>query len=264
MAGGKAGPWVAGTIVGALALLLAAWFLGISPTLTAAEETKAQAEAQVDQNELLTIKIAGLKKQFVNLDQYKAERAAIQLQIPTTMQLADYQRQLATIAGAHQVTLVNLSVSSSLPVVPEGAVVAAPVVPADGTTDPAVDAAPVAAAPTGPAPIPGLSQIPVSLQVVGTYANVLAFLQDAQTGTTRILFVSGLDGVSQGQADEGNGLPATAPGDLSLTITASLYVLQPDPAIVVSAAPGDPAAAPAAPPVLPVPPADKNPFVPLS
>lgn len=256
MTGSKAGPWIGGTVVGAIVILLAAWFLGISPQMAHASDTTAQAQAQRDQNAMTETKIAALKKQFVKLDEYKAKLAAARLQLPTDLELAAYQRELATIATAHQVTVVQVSVSSSTGVVPVGAAQApAPAATDSATTDPSA-AAP--AAPAGSAVISGFSQIPLSIEVVGTYDNVLAFLNDAQTKTTRLLLVTGLNGVGQGVSSAAGGRPATSPGDLDLVITGSLYSL------TDQAAPAPAATDPAAKPALPAPVPGKNPLTPLA
>jgi hypothetical protein len=271
MSQAKSGPWVAGTVFGAIVILLAAWFLGISPTLASAQDTASQAQAQRDQNALLQVKIASLKKQFADLDKYKAELAGLQLQIPTGLKLADYKRQLNAIALAHSVTIVSIDVSPSLAVVPAVPAGSAPAPDPSATPDPAATTDPAtsdgtstdgtATGPTGPKPIPGFVQVPISLEIMATWANGVAFLQDLQAVTPRLFLVTGITGTSQAVAEAGAGRPATALGDLDLIVTGSAFVLTPSAPAVVP--PTDPAAKP---PVLPVPPGGnhpKNPLVPI-
>lgn len=262
MTGTKAGPWITGTVVVAMAIMLAAWFLGVSPQLTTAAENKEQTESQTDANRQLESKITVLSQQFAKLDEYKASLAASRVQIPTDPQLAAYQRELNQIASAHQVVVVNLNVSASSEVklqlaAPEPSPAADDATTSgDGTSaETTVDPAEAAVASLD---VPGFFQVPVSVEVLGTYQNVLAFLQDAQAGTTRLLMVTGITGTSQSEGEASAGRPATAAGDLNMIVTGALFVLT-DPA-----AASLPVVDPAAPkPALPVPPGDKNPFVPL-
>ena len=101
----KAGGWIAGTVAIGLIMAIAAWFLAISPTMATAAETRAAAESQRDQNQIAKTKLVALKKQFENIDALKAELAGLQLQIPTTEDLANYRRQLDAVALAHTVTI---------------------------------------------------------------------------------------------------------------------------------------------------------------
>ncbi|MGY4642602.1 hypothetical protein [Cellulomonas sp. URHB0016] len=261
MTGTKAGPWITGTVFAALVILIAAWFLGVSPQLSAAADNKEQAQAQTDANLQLESKIAVLATQFAKLDEYKAQLAAARLQIPTDAQLAAYQRELNQIASAHEVVIVNLSVNSSTEIKVAAPAAAAPVEgDAAAGGDAAAEPDPAAAADAAAAAsldVPGFYEVPVSLEVIGTYQNVLAFVQDAQAGTTRLLMVTGVNGASQGAAEASGGRPATAPGDLDVVLSGSLFALADQSAAPVAVDP----AAPKAP--LPVPPGDKNPMVPL-
>ena len=99
MSAPRSGPWIGGTVAVSLTLGLAGWFLAISPTLATASETRTAAQAQEDQNGVAEARIASLKEQFTQIDQLKAELAAMRLQIPTSYDLAAYQRELTTLAG---------------------------------------------------------------------------------------------------------------------------------------------------------------------
>lgn len=260
MSGSKAGPWITGTVLGAIVILVAAWFLGISPQLTAASEAKEQARAQQDANAVLEAKIATLAEQFTHIEEYRAELAASRVQIPTGLDLAAYQRELNLIASAHSVVITNLTFAGSQAVVPPAAEAAAAAEDgaATDTEQPAEGDAAATPEPAEPAGVAGFYQVPVTMEVLGTYPNVAAFLEGVQSGTQRLMLVSGLTGTGQQQAEAGGGRPATAPGDLSLVVTGSLFVLQDQTAV-------PPVVDPAAPkPALPVPPADKNPLVPLA
>ena len=158
----SAASWIAGTVIVSLLLAVATWFLVISPKQDDIDAIKLETTNVESQNDLTEMKIAVLRKQFERLDEYKAELAAIQLQIPTTAQLAEYTKEAAAAAEANQVTLVSWSPGVPLSVVPVVSL------------DPAAEA--------GALPeIPGLVAVPVGMTVVGTYQKSLNFLESLQT-----------------------------------------------------------------------------------
>lgn len=138
MGGAKKNTWVAGTVVVALLIVVAAWFLAISPALTSADEVRAQAEQTRQENELLELKIAQLKADFDKLPEYKAELAGLQTQIPTSAAMSEYLREVDQIAGTHSVTVTDIT-----PSIPTAVTLAASAAPAatettesaDGSTD---------------------------------------------------------------------------------------------------------------------------------
>lgn len=254
----KSTPWIAGTVIVSLLLFVASWFLAISPVVAATDEAKSLSEAQSQQNEVLQAKLAQLKKQSLKLDVYKAQLATMQAQIPPVTAMADFQRQISATAATYGVTIVSVVVAPSTQVVPT-----APAAPA--TTDPATstdgsttstDATTEAAAPAAPSGLEGFYQLPVTLEVIGNFGAVQAFLNDLQSDVGRTFLVSTLSGTATKDAEANAGHPATVVGDLDLVITGSAFVL-------TSNAPAAPVDPDAVPPALPVPPADKNPLVPI-
>jgi Tfp pilus assembly protein PilO len=264
MGGAKKSTWIGGTVFVALIIMVATYFLAVAPALATASDTRAEVASTQQSNDLLQLKITKLAADFAKLPEYKADLAAVRVQIPTNADLSGYLRQLDAIAVAHSVTLtaVGPSVAQTVvPAVPAAAAAPAPVAAptAEASAAPAADAAGTAAA-TAPAanagPV-GFAAIPFTMTVVGTYDNALAFLSDLQNATPRLFLVTGLAGTSQPKADASGGRPATAIGDLELMVTGFTYALT-DPSAVPPAT--DPAAAA---PVLPGAAAGKNPLVPL-
>lgn len=264
MGGAKRTTWIAGTVVVALLMLVASWFLAIMPKLSDASDVRAQAQQTRDQNDLLELKLTQLKADFEKLDEYKAELAGLQQQIPTQEQLAEYLRQLDAIATAQGVTITVLT-----PAVPEAVVLAAPAAATtttestDGTssTDDSSStdesATTDTTAPVASGVPTGFMAIPVQMTAVGTYDATSAFLSDLQNGTQRLFLVSALQGTSQDDAESSGGKPATGVGDLEIIVTGYLYVL---PDSLGTAAVVDPAApAPTLPGAVP----GKNPLVPI-
>ena len=249
----KARGWIGAASALAVVIMLLAWFLAISPTLTAASDTRAQA-GESAQNDLMRVKIDGLKKQAATLDDIKAELAAQRLQIPTSHDEAEFQRQIVPIAAAHSVTIVSGVVSPAAQVVPLGSAAPAPTATETAAATDATDAD--MSTPAGPVGEVGFYSMATSLDVVGSYQDVLAFVQDLQAGIQRLFLLEGLSMTGQPDTEAAGGKPALVRGDLAVTITGSVYVLTDTAA---AAAP----AAPAVPPTLPVPDPAKNPFLPF-
>ncbi|GEL97157.1 hypothetical protein [Cellulomonas terrae] len=259
MVGAKKSTWIGGTIFVALMILVAAWFLAISPTFAAASEVRAQAEATVQSNEMLELQVAKLKADFEKLPEYREELAGLQVQIPTEPHLSDYLRQLDAIAVAHSVTLTAISPSAPQAVVVTPPVADVAAAPVDGAAPPAegaeVPAAPVA--PEVPVTPSGLTSIAFTLTAVGTYDNVMAFTSDLQNATPRLFLVTTLNGTAQKDTPASGGRPATVPGDVELVIGGLVYAM-PDALAVPPVV--DPNAAP---PALPGAVPGKNPLVPI-
>lgn len=241
----KAGSWIGGAVVAAVLACVAAWFLLFSPRLDSIESLETQTLSVNSQNDILEMKIDKLEVQFANLDEYRAEIAGLQIQIPTTALLADYTKQVQTIAEASGVVVTLWTPGAPVEFLP--AVAADP----SGTDATATDGSAPAVAPQGQ----GLVAMPFSMTVVGTYANSQIFLDQLQTGTQRLFLVTALTGNSQLEAEAAGGRPATAAGDIELTITGFTYVLQ-DPFAVLDV--------PAEPVPLPAPAPGANPLVPIA
>lgn len=263
MGGAKRSTWIGGTVFAALVILAATYFLAVSPMLATASDTRAEVASTQLSNDLLQLKIKKLAADFAKLPEYKADLAAIRVQIPVGADLSGYLRQLDTIAVAHSVTVTAVGPSPAQTVVPAVPAVA-PAAAAAPTPAPTatVSAAPAAGASAAAAPAAnaapvGFAAIPFTLTVVGTYDNALAFLSDLQNATPRLFLVTGLTGTSQPKAEASGGKPATALGDIELKIDGFTYVLTDPSAVPAVAAPATPA------PALPGAVAGKNPLIPL-
>jgi Tfp pilus assembly protein PilO len=246
----KSTPWIVGAALVSVVILALGWFLAISPAMATADESRSQAEQQRVSNDQLRTQIATLTQQFTHLDEYKANLATIQIQIPQQTDLTAINTELQGLAAGAGVTLTTVSVSTTQQFAPVGvaAVAAAPsAAVAPGAAEPAP------AAPTVPK---GIYVIPVSLTAVGSYDKTVALLTSLQAGSTRLYLITGINAISQVAAGATGGRPAVSKGDLETTVTAYAYVLLGTPAAAASV--------PATPPVLPVPSGQKNPFLSVS
>lgn len=261
MRSNKSTPWIAGAGAVVALLLVAAWFLAISPVLTTAGETNATADQVETDNGLLRDRIGVLREEFAKIDTYRADLAALRTSVPSTPDLSGYLRQLDELAVAHSVTLLTVSPSTPIAFVPEAPAADATAEPAttdasgEAATDAATGAAGTGAAPATSAPA-GLVAVPLGLTVVGGYENVRAFLDALQVGTERLYLVESVVGAGQTDAEPGGGRPATAVGDLEINVSGYLFVL-PD---TTTASPAPEATEE---PALPTRPEGRNPMVPL-
>lgn len=238
----KTSTWVGGTVVVALLLLVAGWFLLVSPVLASASETRAATADVESDNDMTRQRIQTLKAQFETLDESKAELAALQLQVPTTGQLSDYLRQVDEQAVARTVSLTSVApgapelfapVTGAAPTAAASDATATGDAVTDPVTDPAADAATTAApAPAAGTTAPaGMVDVPITLTAVGSYANVMGWVQSIQEQTDRLLLVTTVTGTALDDAPAGGGKPATVKGDIEVSVTGYLYVLPNDQSI---------------------------------
>jgi len=220
---------VIGTAVLAVVILAGSWFLLISPVLAEASDTDQQAEQVEVANTQHEARIAVLAEQHADIETYRAELATLRSSIPADESLAPYLRELQALGEAHGVTLSTMApttaqaftpvpVMTDVPVV-ETATEPADAAPADAAADP-VDA--VATVPVVPE---GMAYVAVSLTAVGGYDAVRSYVDALQRGTQRLMLVQSVSGSSQEDAEAAGGRPATAVGDLEVTISGYLFVV---------------------------------------
>lgn len=280
--------WIAGTAVVALLILVATWFLLVSPRRAQTDEARASTDAALMQQDVLRARLATLQEQATHIEEYEAEIEALGVQIPSEPKITDYVRSLQGLADQYGVVIT--AVSPSYPLSFAEATDSTVTLPGDGAdtatgTDPvqnAEDTAETADTATDatqdsadgatdgdtaePAPTPpptvattGLFAIPFGVQVVGTYANVNAFLEGVQTQTGRVYLFATLGMVAQEAQDAQGGRPATAPGDVELTYTGFLFEYIHEDTGVPAEDEEEPVTEPA-----PLPTSERNPFAPVT
>lgn len=254
--------WVGGTAVVSVALLGGTWFLAVAPTLTAAAETRTQADAAEQQNDALRDKIAQLEVDFDNLPALEQELTDLRVGIPTTLELADYLRELDSLAAASSITLLDVRfedaqtvpvAAAPAPAAPEPSATATAGTDGTdaGTSTAGEDAAAGEAGSAAPAAVDGFVAVPVTFTALGSFPNALSFLTAVQVGTQRVFLPGTVTIEGQGAEAASGGRPETVEGDAELKITGYIYVLE------------DPTATPAPGPTGPLPElGEQNPVVP--
>lgn len=197
--------WTFGAIVVILAVVAGTWFLGISPRLSEATQANNDRENVETQNQLHEVKIASLIEQSKNLEPLRRELAELHLSVPSDADLPLLIGQINQLAQSSGVLVSQL--------VPGNPTVYTPVEQpvAEGVEEPDAE---LSAARGGVNPESFLI-IPLSINVSGTYGQVMDFVNRLQTGP-RLTLVYNLS------MSDGPALPDTP---VELFITAQTFIL---------------------------------------
>lgn len=210
--------WTVGTALLVLVLLLAGWFLVVSPKRSEAAELTAQTAAQEITNTALRGKIEVLREQAKELPAQQAKLAEIRQKLPANPALPGLIRSLSSIAAKSGVTLVSIE-----PQTPEE--VTLPETESEGptpaTTTESTDATAEDTATAEEEQGTGLQVIAVAITVRGGYFDVEQFFNKAED-LTRSLRVTGF---VMAPEDSDN-----ASSDLSAVINAQVYYAPVQPA----------------------------------
>lgn len=189
--------WVAATAGVCLLLLVATWFVIVSPRRAEAADLRSQDVAAQESNELLRLRIEELRVQYGKLSDTRAKLAEVHRQLPSSAELPAFVRSVDALASSSGVTLVSV-----VPGVAE-AVLASP---------------PSGQAATGKgSTATGLVAVPMSVVVSGDYFETVAFLRLLQTGMPRAFLVTALQ---LGQTES-----AGAGGEVKVTIAGKLFTM---------------------------------------
>ena len=217
--------WVVLAVLASVVIMAAGWFLAVSPKRTEAADLRAQAAEQVAANSTLETQLQVLQAQAKELPKEQAKLAAVAAKIPDNPALPGLVRALLEASEASGVELVSISPGAPELVVPVEAEVVAPPTPAQGQTTPPAD--PAAAAPADatapPSPAGQLANVPVSINVVGDYFEVQAFVAALET-LPRALRLTTLDLTPGASPTAGEGAAAGTEDGSSLTTTISGFV----------------------------------------
>lgn len=158
--------WTVLTAFAVAIVLVAGWQFGVKPQNRHVSSLKEQVSSAQASNDTLASKVQMLRQQQRDLPKQQATLAAIAKQLPDNPALPTLIRQLSDIADSSGVDLVSLSPAPPAPVT------------ASASARSTVASAPVAAnaaSPSSAQGASGLSQIPVVIQVSGTYFNIEQF-----------------------------------------------------------------------------------------
>jgi Tfp pilus assembly protein PilO len=165
--------WVALTGVASIIVLVAGWFLLISPKRSDVSDLKSQAAAQETTNDGLQVKLASLRAQQKGLAAKNHQLAELAKKIPTTADLPGLLRQLSAAATTSNVDLTDLTPSQPV----------------------ALTAA------------PGISAVTISLKVDGKYFDVAQYI-NALESLSRGLMVTGVSETAKDAAKTAGESPS--------------------------------------------------------
>ena len=205
--------WVVGAVLIMVAVIGGGWMIGIQPQLSAvasANQNSANVRIQNAKNQILLTK---LKKDYQGIDELKKQLDSLRIAVPADAEMSTFVTELNALAATHQVTVKSISVSDAKPytsaVTPSGGKPQA-----GATTNAKITAA-------------NFIIIPVQFAVTGTYAKVLDFVHDVQTGP-RLFLVATLSSTSSANSAgvaTTKKTSATTPATVDSTIGGFVYVL---------------------------------------
>ncbi|MEO8329957.1 MAG: hypothetical protein ABI586_08135 [Candidatus Nanopelagicales bacterium] len=207
--------WSLGTALVVVLILVATWFLLVSPKRGDAAALATETESQLNTNADLALKAALLEQENKKLPKYQAELAAYRERVPQSNSMPGYIRQLTAAAKQSGVFINSITPSKALPLSLDGA-------------------PPAALPPEGVLPGGVLAGIDVSLVVYGGFYELQQFSNKLEN-LQRYTLVTSLSIV---EPDEGelDKLPADALDDPSKALTATygnrIYLLPSTPEAV--------------------------------
>ena len=194
----KTRTWSAGAAVVGVLLIVAAWFLLISPQRSDAASLREQTTQQESYNDQIKLKTQQLKAQFASLPARQAQLAEIKQEMPDTPALPSLVRDLSKYAEQADVTLVSVSPTTPAPL------------SAPSTTGATTLATPAASA--------AIQQIGTTVVATGSYAELTLYLQKLQAQMRRALLVNNIQ-LAKASTDGANGT------DLQMTLQGEVFVL---------------------------------------
>jgi type IV pilus assembly protein PilO len=213
---------IALTVVAALAIVAAGYFLLVSPKNAEAADLDAQAAKEASSQGALRQQIAMLSQDEKHAATYQAQLDTLKVHMPDQLDEPAFIREVVKAAGLANVVLSDITPGT--PTTPTAQLLAPKPVPT--ATDTATDAASTSAsASPATAPVPaavdpslGLSVIPVGLHVSGTYSNVADFLRRLNKLNRAFLVQNVSLAIAQPPA-----APAAAPGSAPAAAAAPAY-----------------------------------------
>jgi Tfp pilus assembly protein PilO len=201
--------WYGAASLATVLVLLAGYFLLVSPKNASADEVQQAAAAQEAANGVTQQRIDALKAQYKDLPDLQKDLAALQTHLPTTPQMPALLRSLSAAAARSGVTLVSVTPSN-------------PTVLTNGANGPATAVA---------ASAPGsVSDYPVAISIQGNFANVKLFMTSLEA-MPRSVLVTSLNVARANESQGGADATSTADGALIAQVGAHVFSATPGSAV---------------------------------
>ena len=215
---GRAARWYLAAGLSAVLVLVAGWFLLVAPQRATAEETQLQAESKEATNLATEQQIASLKAQYKDLPDIEKQTAAIRTKLPQSPAMPSLIRQLSSLAKSSGVTLVSVAPQTPVPLTDVGGAQATLATPGQ------------------------VNQIPLSIQVVGRFANVRLFLSGVER-LDRAVLLTGVT-IKRSETAEDSASTGALEVDLSGRTFMANKGVAPKPAAATTTTDGSTGAAP--------------------
>ncbi|PIE26754.1 MAG: hypothetical protein CSA58_07640 [Micrococcales bacterium] len=211
----KSKMWTAGAALVCVLLLVASWFLLIDPVRADAAQVREQTQTQERANTQLRARIATLEEQFKNLPRLKLELDAVREAMPADVAESSLLREVQGLATGTGTTFISVTAGEPAPRnLPSAPDAAAQEKPQAKETE------------AGPTSDTVVWEVPVTFVATSTFQGSQAFLQKMQDQMPRALLVNDLSIAAREPGKGGNGKPAASNGDVEMTITGHVFVLQ--------------------------------------
>ncbi len=179
--------WTLGAVVLVVAILMAGWFLLVSPTRAEATSTEEATISQQQANAQLLIALEQLKVQAQDLPAQEAKLAELEQRIPTQPGLPSFIKSLSSISSKANVVLVSLEPQLPVPlVVPTTVQGVTPPPSTDDTSAPSSEVPPATEVPST------VQYVQSTVTIKGGYFNTEQFLTKLE-GIKRSFLVTGFD-----------------------------------------------------------------------
>ena len=181
--------WYAGAAAASVGVLAAGYFLLVSPQQSSASDISAQAANAEQANVAAQRQVDALKAQYQDLPALESQVAVIRTRLPQTPEEPTLLRSISALAKSSGVKLASIGVQTPVALVPG----------ASGNK---------------------VSQLPLSLDITGSFANTRLFLNGIE-GMQRSMLVTGL-AITRATSTGDTG-PSTSPGGIHTVITARVF-----------------------------------------
>jgi Tfp pilus assembly protein PilO len=208
--------WTLMAVIAVIIVLAGGWVLLVKPQQSKISTVKAQAATQQSANQVLLQQIAAREAQKKTLPSEQAQLQKLTTQVPTVPDEPGIIRALTSSAAGANVNLLSLT---------PGAVV--PVTAATATTTLTTTSTTASSSSSGGS----LIELPISMSVVGSYANIESYFQLLER-LPRAILVTGFNlcpmnaAAVSGAACTGPVLPTgitAPPNGLGSTISADVF-----------------------------------------
>ena len=227
--------WMLGAFLISLLVAAGVYALLISPELDKASTAGSEFESAKELNNLLDTQILAAQAAAKSVDDWKAEIAAIELDLPPTPQQSALERLLNDSLSKEGLPALSISYGS-----PSSVAGPAQPAPADGNTNADATATPsptedpnagtgatgdATAGGDSSAPVTDLFQTPVTISTAGKPVSLMRFLLDMQTQNARFFTVTNFSISRSAATDASPAQPALEAGDWVISITGLVYNL---------------------------------------